>query len=115
MTMLPLNGMLTSAAGTALSQTAGSETERSQKDSLARERVADVELHAEQSAGIGQTDKDEESSERDADGRRLWEKTPGSGKKGEAAESSVAGQVAAQERQSKDPTGQSGTHLDLTG
>jgi hypothetical protein len=107
--------MLTSAAGTALSQTAGSETERTQKDSLARERVADVELHAEQSAGIGQTDKDEESSERDADGRRLWEKAPGSGKKGEAADAAGAGEVAALERQSKDPTGQSGTRLDLTG
>jgi hypothetical protein len=110
--MLPIGGMLASAAGTALSQTSGSETERTQKDTLAQRRTADADLHAEQSAGIGQTQEDQESSERDADGRRLWERPPEEGQK-QAPTTAQEQELTA--RQSKDPTGQSGTNLDLTG
>ncbi len=110
MTMVPLSGMLTSAAGVALSQTSGSETERSQKDASAQSHGADTDLHAEQSAGIGQTRQDEESSDRDADGRRLWEKTAEPRKKQEST-----AEQESDPRQSKDPTGLSGTRLDLTG
>lgn len=110
MSMVPLGGMLSSAAGTALSQTAGSETERAQKESLVQHRQIDASQHAEKSAGIGQTEQDQASSDRDADGRRLWEdpaeakKVPKSGTDAEA-----------EARLSKDPSGQSGTQLDLTG
>ena len=62
---------LSSAAGAPLSQTAGSETERAQKESLAQQRQVGRDQKAEQAAGIGQTEQDQESSERDADGRRL--------------------------------------------
>jgi hypothetical protein len=113
MTMLPLGGALTSAAGTALSQTAGSETERTQKDASSQRRTADANEHAEQSAGIGQTKEDEQSSERDADGRRLWERPPQKGEVAKTAETPTSSEAEA--KQSKDPTGQSGTHLDLTG
>ncbi len=110
MTVVPLGGMLSSAAGTALSQTVGSETERAQKDALAQSRGVDAEQHAERSAGIGQTEQDQESSERDADGRRLWE-----GSVDPKKSQTTAAEVEAESRQSKDPTGQSGTQLDLTG
>jgi hypothetical protein len=110
MSMVPLGGLLSSTAGTALSQTSGSETERAQKDALALRRGVDAAQHAEQSAGIGQTEQDQESSERDADGRRLWE-NPVAAKKGKQAEA----EVEVEARQSKDATGQSGTQLDLTG
>jgi hypothetical protein len=110
MTMLPLGGVLTSAAGAPLSQTAGSETERTQKDALAVGRQVDAEQTAERAAGIGQTDEDQESSERDADGRRPWESPTKRGtlKPDESPADAVA-------RQSKDATGQSGNQLDLTG
>lgn len=115
MSMGSLGGIIGSAAGAPLSQTAGSETERAQKDTLAQSRQVDAKQKAELAAGIGQTQQDQESSERDADGRRLWESQEKSKKEGgnqgghdeEAAEASV--------RQSKDATGQSGTKLDLTG
>jgi hypothetical protein len=110
MTMVPLGGLLTSAAGAPLSQTVGSETERTQTDASTQRRIADADKHAEQSAGIGQTEQDQETSERDADGRRLWEK-PVDAKK--AASLEHAAEIDT--RQSKDPTGQSGTRLDLTG
>ena len=106
-----LGGIISSAAGAPLSQTAGSETERAQKDSLAQSRQVDANQKAEMAAGIGQTEQDQESSERDADGRRLWESQDKSKKEAghdeESAETSL--------RQSKDATGQSGTKLDLTG
>jgi hypothetical protein len=106
-----LGGIVSSAAGAPLSQTAGSETERAQKDSLAQGRQVDANQKAERAAGIGQTEQDQETSERDADGRRLWEAKDEKAKKGlpeaEAADTPI--------RQSKDATGQSGTQLDLTG
>ena len=109
MSMGPVGGVVGSAAGTSLSQTAGSETERA-KDSLNQQRQVDANQKAELATGIGQTEQDEESSERDADGRRLWEAPAKPGKDQPKAEDD-----AAQSRQSKDPTGQSGTKLDLTG
>ena len=110
MSMGPLGVVVGSAAGAPLSQTAGSEAERAQKDSLAQHRQVDANQRAENAAGIGQTEQDEESSERDADGRRLWE-APGKRTKVQQA----SDDAEAQSRQSKDPTGQSGTQLDLTG
>jgi hypothetical protein len=110
MTMVPLGGIISSAAGAPLSQSAGSETERVQKDALAQHRQIDADGQAERAAGIGQTEQDQESSERDADGRRLWE-APADAKQ----DKKVADVTAATVRQSKDATGQSGTQLDLTG
>jgi hypothetical protein len=110
MTMAPLGGIVTSAAGSPLSQTAGSEAERTQKDSLHQQRQTDSSKQAERAAGIGQTDEDQQSSERDADGRRLWE-APANPQKNAAKEEPAATVV----RQSKDASGQSGTQLDLTG
>jgi hypothetical protein len=108
--MAPLGGLVSSAAGAPLSQATGSETERAQKESLVQHRQLDANDKAEQAAGIGQTHEDQESSERDADGRRLWEGSPQSRKKEKASE-----EAESSTRQSKDATGQSGTQLDLTG
>src|SRR5688572_26092548 len=112
MSMGPLGGVVGSAAGAPMSQVAGAETERAQKESLAQHRQVDGSQRSERAAGIGTTEQDQESSERDADGRRLWE-TPT--KKKEAAGQPTSEDVEAQSRQSIDPTGQSGTKLDLTG
>ncbi len=109
MSMVPLGGILGSAAGAPLSQTAGSEAERTQKDSQAQNRQVDSEQRAERAAGIGQTEQDQETSERDADGRRLWEDSP------QSKEHKNEDGPSAPPRQSKDATGQSGTQLDLTG
>jgi hypothetical protein len=109
MSMVPLGGLLGSSAGVPLSQSAGNETERAQKDSQAQHQRVDAEQRAERSAGIGQTEQDQESSERDADGRRPWESTPPSQDQADPDD------PAAAHRQSKDPTGQSGTRIDITG
>ena len=102
------SGALGSAAGAPLSQTAGAETERSQKDAAVQQRTTDAQTKSEKASGIGQMEQDQEASERDADGRRLWEETAKK-KAEEAAEENEAA------RQAKDPTGMSGNSLDLTG
>jgi hypothetical protein len=110
MTMVPLGGLVGSAAGVPLSQSAGSDTERLQKDALNQARDSDAHEKAERAAGIGQTDEDQASSERDADGRRLWEAPANAAKNGKENEPTEPNL-----RQSKDATGQSGTQLDLIG
>lgn len=106
----PMGGIVGSAAGAPLSQTAGSETERAKADGSAKQRQVDNDQKAENAAGIGQTEGDEGPTERDADGRRLWE--------GEAPTNNADEAPPAESeppRQVKDPTGQSGGELDLTG
>ena len=110
MSLLPLGGIINSAAGAPLSQTAGSEAERSQRDAGVQQRTVDANDRSEKAAGIGTTEEDQASSERDADGRRLWEAPE------EKKKENVASQVTEHEqRLSKDASGLSGNHLDLTG
>ncbi len=111
MSVGPMTGVASSAAGAPLSQTSGSETERAQKDSSARQRQVDSAEKSEKAAGIGQTEEDQGISERDADGRRFWEAAE------EQKKSESEGEQASAKtpRQTKDPTGNSGSELDLTG
>ena len=113
MSMGPVGGVVGSAAGTSLSQTAGAETERTQRDTAAQHRQIDGKERSERASGIGQTEEDQESSERDADGRRIWE-GPAKRRK-DATDEPTVDDASAMSKQSKDPTGQSGTKLDLTG
>ena len=102
-----LGGLIGSAAGVPLSQTGGSEAERASRETAAQSRHADGAARSEKAAGIGTTEQDQQASERDADGRRLWEAPPEAKKEEPAADDG--------DRQSRDPSGQCGTHLDLTG
>ena len=110
MSVRPMSGVVGSAAGAPLSQTAGSETERAKKDASATQRQVESDTKAEKAAGIGETEADEGPSERDADGRKLWEEEPTPGKQSEP-------RATAPEppRQVKDLKGESGSSLDLTG
>lgn len=76
MSMGPVGGVIGSAAGTALSQTKGATTERAAADAQAKATTDELDLKAEKASGIGQTEGDQEASDRDADGRRMWEQAP---------------------------------------
>ncbi len=106
-------GMAGSVAGTHLAQSSGSDNDRAAQDATASARKAATDLHAEKAAGIGETEQDEGASDRDADGRRLWEAGP----EEENAEGDKAQDTSTQgePRQSRDPTGQCGNTLDLSG
>ena len=108
MSVGPMGGVAGSAAGAPLSQTKGSESERTQKDASAHQRQVDSQEKTEKSVGIGQTEQDQGASERDADGRRFWEASQGKEPESATPESEPS-------RQSIDPVGESGSTLDLTG
>ena len=107
MSVGPLGGIAGSAAGSPLAQTKGPETERLQQDAGAQETRVQNQTKAETASGIGEADgQDHQTADRDADGRSPW-KIPARKAGGQSP--------AADEAQTKDPTGQSGNLLDLTG
>ena len=105
MSVIPMGGIISGAAGSPLAQTHGAESERTQRDGMVRERRVTSDKSAEAAAGIGTTNEDQETSERDADGRMFWEQPAEKNKEVDASPT----------KQSLDPTGASGNSLDLTG
>ncbi len=105
-------GFFASVAALPPSLPTTSDTDRTAHETTAQAGRVSSDMKAESAAGIGKTDGDEHATaERDADGRRLFEKTP-------AAKASVAASAdlpTGPASQSKDPTGDSGGALDLTG
>lgn len=99
-----------SAAGAPLSQTKGSETERNQQQSAAAERGAELEKKAADAAGIGTTAEDQETSDRDADGRRTYDDTL----EIESDDSQEAEEDVAEKKHKPGP-GEPGHTLDLIG
>jgi hypothetical protein len=105
-------GMIGSAAGSPLAQGQGNEVQRAQQDTADSARQMQMNEKAEEASGVGQTEQDEEASDRDADGRRPWEIGPEN--TDDQPADSTAGDSHAL-HQSKDPTGQRGRQLDLSG
>jgi len=109
MSVGPLSGIAGSAAGSPLSQANGSDKDRVRQDAGVQQRRVESTEKAEAAAGVGETDgEDHETAERDADGRRPWQwnETPEEQHDADAQE---------HHRCAKDPTGNSGTKLDLSG
>jgi hypothetical protein len=110
MSIGPMAGIVGSAAGSSLAQTQGSETERAAQDAAAGQRRTESDQKADAAAGIGEANgEDHEAAERDADGRRLWE-PPAEGEEEQAVEDAVP-----EDHKSRDPSGESGNLLDLSG
>ena len=104
-----LSGIAGSAAGTSLAQTRGSEIDRAQQDSAARELRARTDQKAEAAAGVGQADGDDhQTAERDADGRQLWQISRRQAGQEPPSDESHRSSVP-------DPSGLSGNALDLCG
>jgi type II secretory pathway pseudopilin PulG len=106
-------GIVGSLASSTLPQrTAAAEQVQSNATSHARE--AQAELKAEAAAGIGRTEEDSESGERDADGRRAWE-LPGHGQSGqEDPQSHQTTEPSSDDLpRSTDPLAEAGGSLDL--
>ena len=100
-------GILPSAAGTQLAQTGGTERDRVQQEANSQARKTDSQIKLEKAASIGETDGDNhETEDRDADGRQAWQRQGrGGGSDGETEETPHV----------KDPHGESGGLLDLSG
>lgn len=103
-------GLIGSIAGTPLAQAKGSDIDRAKADANQQSRAIDSVNRADAAAGIGVTHEDSQTSDRDADGRRIWEKFAANKDANDSTDSTLQAPHAA-----KDPTGQSGTQLDLSG
>jgi len=115
MSLGPLGGIASSAAGSPLAQTKGSDVERAEHDAANSTRRAQADQKAEHAAGIGEADgEDHETAERDADGRRLWEAPP-EAQADDNPDQADEAQPADLPARSKDVSGQCGNLLDLTG
>ena len=101
-------GVIGGLAASGLPQRAA-EADRVQRETTEQARAAEANQRAEHAAGIGETEEDSQTSERDADGRRIWERPEEARKKPEAASDD------AQLVRGKDPSGACGNQLDLVG
>src|SRR5438552_9297410 len=102
-------GIVGGLAGTPAPQRAA-ETDRAERQSVDQARTTEAGERAENAGGIGQTEEDSQSSDRDADGRRLWEKQQRAKKP-----DSVPAAADATLPLAKDPSGACGNQLDLMG
>lgn len=110
MSIGPLNPVAASIVGTPSAHTAGAESARALHEAANQQVQAHNNVRAENAAGVGATDgEDNQASDRDADGRRLWER-PATRRHAPAA-----GDATSQTPLSRDPSGESGQTLDLSG
>ena len=109
MSIGPLAGLPTSAAGSPLAQESGPAADRAAQDASADRRSIDSQQKASDAAGVGRTDgQRHESDQRDANGRRHWQWTPGDSDSTNAEDQPSQGQR-------EDASGGRGTLLDLNG
>jgi len=105
-------GIVGSVAGAPLAQAKGADVERNREAAANQQRQIHSETNAESAAGIGKTDGDNhETHDRDADGRMLYDY--GLDRKPEDDEATPKDE--AEPPHAVDPTGQAGSHLDLSG
>jgi len=113
-------GIPASIAGAPMAQISGSEVDRAKTETAAQRRAQTSEIKAEQAAGIGATDgEDHTISDRDADGRRMWElparhAAPNANTDANT-DTETSEQAPTTEHHSIDPTGDRGGLLDLSG
>ncbi len=112
MSIGPASGLPGSVAGQQLAQSSGADVQRSQQESTNQQRRVASDAKAEAAAGIGAMDEDGQTTdERDADGRRLWEQT----QQGGGSDQAQHGDKPAPVRQVRDPKGEKGGSLDISG
>ncbi len=103
-------GVIASVTTGQLQQTRGADSDRATQDARTHSAELDSARKAEAAEGIGEMLQDEGTSDRDADGRRLWEQAVRRPDSDDMPES-----IPLEAPQSVDPTGQAGGNLDLTG
>lgn len=105
MSIGPMSGLPASVAGLPATQAKGSEADRGPQELAVRQREAYYAQTADEAASVGPTDgQDHETADRDADGRPGW-----------TSSSETSCKRNPLPPNSRDPTGQRGSLLDLTG
>ncbi|RCS42217.1 hypothetical protein DTL42_20540 [Bremerella cremea] len=104
-----------SVAATDLAQRNSSDVAQTQQATSSQARLLEATEKAEQAAGISDADESEKTSDRDADGRRAWERSEHPAEDSEAAELELEGETTYDDRPPKDGVGKTGSHLDISG
>jgi len=102
--------MIGAAAGAPLAQQKGTDTERAAQDQNTQARETDASQKAAKAEGVGETEEDHEAADRDADGRRIWERNQADGERPEEESDADASKPT-----SRDASGERGNRLDLSG
>jgi hypothetical protein len=112
MSIVP-SGIATGASATPLAQPAAGQSQQADTAAGAARRAEAVQ-RAELAEGVGETEEKTDTQDRDADGRRPWERpqrrAPNSNPVQPAEEA-----ASTEPPRAPDPTGQSGQLLDLCG
>jgi len=101
-----------SVAATNLAQRNSSDVAQAQQATSSHALVVDSTEKAEKAAGVGDPEESEKASDRDADGRRAWERP---GHETDEAEAELEGDATYEEAPQKDPAGVKGREIDLSG
>jgi hypothetical protein len=104
-------GTIGSLATGQLQQGRQADAGRANQDAGDQSRAVEGSKRAENAAGIGEMEQEGAASDRDADGHRPWEKRQRP--HDPAKPSELPGEPEAP--RGRDPTGEAGTQLDLTG
>ncbi|MGY8770890.1 MAG: hypothetical protein ACKVH8_20965 [Pirellulales bacterium] len=106
-------GIVASLAASQLAQNSSSEVNKNQQETNNQARQVDASEKAEKATGVGDPEQSEQTSDRDADGRRLLERSQNPDE--QAIEENSADTEESKPAGAKDPTGQRGGTLDLSG
>lgn len=113
MSVGPMGASIASSiAATNLAQRNSSDVSGAQQATSSHARVVDSTEKAEKAAGVGDPDESEKVSDRDADGRRAWERP---GHESDEAEAELEGDATYDANPQKDPSGMTGREIDLSG
>ena len=103
-------GIVGSVAAGQLQQTRNADSDRAVQDHRSHAQDFEAAKEAEAAEGIGKTTEEGKTSDRDADGRRLWERPTPKAIKGNEPDGE-----AEEPARSLDPTGEAGGQIDLCG
>ena len=113
MSVGPMGASIASSiAATNLAQRNSSDVTGAQQATSNHARVVDSTEKAEKAAGVGDPEESEKAGDRDADGRRAWERP---GHDSEEAEAELEGDATYDAIPQKDPAGITGKEIDLSG
>lgn len=113
MSVGPMGASIASSiAATNLAQRNSSDVAGAQQATSTHARVVDSTEKAEKAAGVGDPDESQKTSDRDADGRRAWERP---GHDSDESEAELEGDATYDASVQKDPAGITGREIDLSG
>jgi hypothetical protein len=110
-------GIAGGLAGSPLSQKTGAAVDRAKQDAAHAQRQTEATQRTADAAGIGETHEEREATDRDADGRMLWEHKENAPESTEAKPDDP-GNIGDEQQPptgARDPKGEAGGQLDLVG